>query len=177
MAVTAATPANLVVGAGDMKVDDADVGATVDDNTFRIEETIFEPDNLNGVPGMLVGTQYKQREEAIMEASMPEISADQIPLIWPGSESDGGVSPLPEIFSWDGTRRLPTTAFHDLELQIPGLDGKLFSFFCDSALNQANAEFSGQDAGLMAPRGEFHSKWDAADLTASPHRISVTPAP
>jgi hypothetical protein len=173
MAVTAATPANLVVGAGDVKVDSQDVGATVDDNTFRVEEEIFEPDNLNGVPGMLVGTQYKTREEAILEASFPEISADQIPLIWPGSESDGGAGDV-ETFSWDGTRRLPSAAFHDYELEIPGLDGRVFSFFSDNALNQANAEFAGQDAGLMAPRGEFHSKWDAADLTSSPHRIAVT---
>jgi hypothetical protein len=173
MAVTVDTPANLVVGAGDVLVDSNDVGATVDDNTFRIEEEIFEPDNLNGVPGMLVGTQYKTREEAILECGFPEISADQIPLVWPGSASDGGVGDT-ETFSWDGVRRLPSSAFHDLELRVPGLDGRQFSFFADNALNQANAEFNAQDAGLMAPRGEFHSKWDAASLDASPHRIAVT---
>lgn len=173
MGVTVSTPGNLVVGAGDVLVDSTDVGATADDNVFRVEEEIFEPDNLNGVPGMLVGTQYKTREEAILECTLPEISADQIPLIWPGAESDGGVGST-ETFSWDGTRRLPSTAFHDYELQIPGLDTRQFSFFADNALNQANAEFSGQDAGLMAPRGEFHSKWSAASLTTSPHRIAVT---
>jgi hypothetical protein len=173
MGVTADTPANLVVGAGDVLVDSSDVGATADNNVFRIEETIFEPDNLNGVPGMLVGTQYKTREDAILECTLPEVSADQIPLIWPGSESDGGAGDV-ETFSWDGTRRLPSAAFHDYELVIPGLDGRSFSFFADNALNQANAEFSGQDAGLMAPRGEFHSKWDASDLSVSPHRIAVT---
>ena len=155
-----------------MLVDAADVGATTGDNTFRIDETIFEPE-LNGVPGRLVGTQYKTLEEAVMMASLPEVGADQIPLLWPASVSDGGIGDV-ETFSWDGTRRIPTSAFHDYELRIPGLDGRQFSFFADNALNQAALEFAGQDTGLMAPRGEFHSKWDAASLAASPHRIAVT---
>jgi hypothetical protein len=170
LGVTAATPANLVVGAGDLQVDSADVGATADDNVFRVEQTIYEPDNLNGVPGMLLGTQYKTREEAILESTMPEVSAETLALIWPGSAESGGT------IDWDGTRRIPSSAFHNYELIVPGLDGASFSFLADNALNQGNAEFSGQDAGLMAPRGEFHSKWDASALNASPHRIIVTPA-
>ena len=38
----------------------------------------------------------------------------------------------------------------------------------------AAIEFNGQNAGMMSPRLELHSTWDAADLTASPHRIVVT---
>lgn len=166
MGVTAATPANLVVGAGNVLVDLADVGATADDNVFRIEQQIFEPDNLNGIPGMLLGTQYKTREEAILEASMPEVSAATLALLWPGSATAGGVT------DWDGTRRIPLASFHDYELVVPGLNNN-FHFLADNALNQGNIEYSGQDAGMMTPRGEFHSKWDAADLTNSPHRIKV----
>lgn len=174
MAVTASTPANLVVGAGDILVDAAAGGATADDNVFRIEQTIFEPDNLNGVPGMLVGTQFKQREEAILEATMPEVSATVLALLWPGAASAvvGAVTTI----DWNGTRRIPTTAFHDYELRVPGLDGKTFGFLADNAINQGNIEYTAQDAGLMLPRGEFHSKWDAATLTVSPHRIKVTAA-
>jgi len=168
--VTASTPANLVVGAGNVLVDDVDVGATADDNVFRIEQEIYEPDNLNGVPGALVGTQYKTREEAILEATMPEVAAATLALLWPGSAEAGGT------IDWDGTRRLPTSAFHDYQLDVPGLSN-LFSFLADDALNQGNIEFSGQDAGMMSPRGEFHSKWDAANLDASPHRIIVAPLP
>lgn len=166
MGVTASTPANLVVGAGNVLVDSADVGATADDNTYTIEQEIFEPDNLNGVPGALVGTQYKTREEAILAASMPEVAAETLALLWPGSAEAGGV------IDWDGTRRIPSAAFHDYELDVPGLTS-LFSFLADNALNQASIEFNGQDAGMMAPRGEFHSKWAADSLTASPHRIIV----
>lgn len=155
-------------------MDDAAGGATADDNTFRIEQTIFEPDNLNGVPGMLVGTQYKIREEAVLEATMPEVSATVLALLWPGSASAtvGDVTTI----DWDGTRRIPSAAFHDYELRVPGLDGKTFGFLADNAFNQGNIEYTAQDDGLMLPRGEFHSKWAAAALTASPHRIEITAA-
>lgn len=166
MGVTASTPANLVVGAGNVAVDGEDVGATADANDFTINQTIFEPDNLNGVPGALVGTQYKTREEAVLAASMPEVSPETLALLWPGSAENGGV------IDWDGTRRMPTGAFHDYDLAVDGLS-HTFHFLADNAINQGNIGYSGQDAGMMTPRGEFHSKWDAASLSASPHRIHV----
>jgi hypothetical protein len=173
MGATAATPANLVIGAGDLTADSTDVGVTADDNTFTIEEEIFEPDNLNGVPGMLVGTQYKIRGEGMLACSMPEIDATRIGYLWPGSQSTGS---SPVQLDWDGTRRIPTSAFKDYVLTVPGLDGKSFTFEVDDAINQGSLEFAGQNAGLMAPRGEFHSKWDPTALTASPYRITYTPA-
>lgn len=173
MGATAQTPANLVIGAGDVLADTADFGVTADDNTYRVEQEIFTPDNLNGVPGALVGTHYKTREEAILEVTVPEVSATSLALMWPGSQ----VATVGEdtTIDSDGTaRRIPSTDYHDYELRVPGLDGKQFSFFADSALNQAAIELSGQNAGMMAPRLELHSNWDAADLTASPHRIVIT---
>lgn len=166
MGVTAATPANIVVGAGNLFVNGADVGATADDNTYRIEQEIFAPDNLNGVPGLLRGTHYKTREEAILEASMPEVSAETLALLWPGSSETGGV------IDWDGTRRVADDQYNNLELQVPGLED-LFQFLADNALNMGNIEYNAQDAGMMTPRGEFHSTWLASALTTSPHRIIV----
>jgi len=164
MGVSSSTPAALVVGAGELSVDSGSAGATADDNTFTINQTIFEPDNLNGVPGALVGTQYKTREEAVLSSSMPEVSAAVIARLWPGAATSG------EVTDWDGTRRIPTASFHDYDLAVDGLT-YTFHFLADNAINQGNIEYNGQDAGMMAPRGEFHSKWDAADLNSSPHRI------
>lgn len=169
MGATAQTPANLVIGAGNVTADGNDVGVTADDNTFTIEEEIFEPDNLNGVPGMLVGTQYKIRGEGMLAATMPEINDTIIATLWPGSRS--AVVGADRVLDWGGTRRIPTTAFRDMELTVPGLDGKSFSFEVDNAINQGTLEFAGQNAGLMSPRGEWHSKWDPTALTASPYRI------
>lgn len=174
MGVTASTPANLVVGAGDLFVDDVEQGATADENTFTVNQEIFEPDNINGVPGMLVGTQYKRREEAVLASTLPEISAGTLALLWAGSESE--VDGDETTIDWDGTRRLPTSAFKDYKIRIPGLDGKTFDFLADNAINQGNIEYSGADDNIMLPRGEFHSKWSASPGARSPHRIVVTVA-
>lgn len=171
MAVSASTPANLVVGAGDLEVDDASVGATADDNEFVINQEIFEPDNLNGVAGMLVGTQYKRREEAVLSCTTPEISAAVLALLWAGSESqteDGETT-----IDWDGVRRIPTAAFKDYAIVVPGLDGKEFRFLADNAINQGAINYTASDSNIMLPRGEYHSKWSASPGSRSPHRIVV----
>lgn len=171
MGITASTPANLVIGAGDVLLDDADLGATKDSNAFRIEQEYAVPE-LNGVPGELKGTHHKVRETAFLEASVPELSATIMAALWPGSQSATALG-VTTIDS-DGTvRRIPTTDYHDWELRVPGLDGKRFSFFVDDALNVDNLEFEAQDDDAAAPRVSVHSTWNAADLTASPHRIEI----
>lgn len=173
MGLTAQTPANLVIGAGDVLVDTTDQGVTADDNTYRVEQEIFTPDNLNGAPGELVDTHYKIREQAILEVTWPEIAAETLELIWPGSTA-ATVGEVTTIDS-DGTeRRLPSEAYHDYELRVPGLNDKQFSFFADNGINRGTIELNGQNAGMMSPRLEIHSAWDAADITASPHRIQIT---
>lgn len=171
MGITATTPNNIVIGAGNVTVDGTDVGATAGDNTFRVEQDIFTPDDLNGIPGTLLGTHYKIREEAILEASMPEINGTNMALVWPGSVVTGTTT---QTITSDGTRRFATTAFHDYALVVPGLT-KSFSFQIDNGLNQGNAEFTGANAGMMSARVEVHSTWDPAALTTAPHRIVIAP--
>jgi hypothetical protein len=71
------------------------------------------------------------------------------------------------------TRRIPTTDYADWELQVERLNGGQFQFEIDDAINSANLELSGQDAGMMAPRYELHGSWDPTALTRSPHRIRI----
>lgn len=171
MGITANTPSNIVIGAGNVLVDTVDVGATAGDNTYRIEQEIFTPDDLNGIPGTLLGTHYKIREEAVLEASMPEIDDTNLALVWPGSIVTGTTT---KTIASDGTRRLALTAFHDYALVVNGLT-KSFSFQIDNGLNRGNAEFTGANAGMMSARVEVHSAWDPAALTTSPHRIVIAP--
>lgn len=171
MGIVATTPNNLVIGAGDVTVDGTDVGATQGDNTFRIETNIFTPDDLNGIPGTLLGTHYKITEDAVLEASMPEVSAANMALVWPGSRSAGTTT---VTIDSDGHRRLTTGEFHDYALVVDGLT-KSFSFQVDNGLNRGTAEFAAANAGLMSARVEVHSAWDPAALTASPHRIVIAP--
>ena len=170
MAVSAATPANLVVGAGDIYIDAAAGGATTGSNQYVVEQDWFVP-QLNGVKGALVGTDYKIREEAFLEYGLAEVNATTIGYMVPGSTS-ATVGDITTI-STDDTRRIGTADYHDYELRVPGLNNKQFSFFADDALQTGNAEFEATDDGLMAPRTRVRSSWDPADLTASPFRIAI----
>lgn len=171
MAVTASTPGNIVIGAGDVYRDAAVVGASMDSNVFTIEQEY--PDiELNGVPGKLMGTDYKTKEMARLETTIPEVSATILAAMWPGSQS--AVVTTVTTIDTDGTRRIPTADYGDWELRVPGLDGKSFSFFADNALNMDAIAFEATDDGVLAPRLNLESRWDAADMTSSPHRIAIT---
>lgn len=170
MAVTAATPANIVVGAGDITVDGGAGGATTGNNVYRIEQEWFQP-QLNGVKGALVGTDYLIREDGFMEFGLAEINATTVGIMLPAFTSSGG-DPL--TLDSDDTRRIPTSAYHDYVLTVPGLDSKSFAFQLDDALQTGNAEFEAADDGMLAPRITVRGSWDPADLTVSPHRIIIT---
>lgn len=176
MGITASTPSNLVVGAGNLLLDGGDLGASEDANVFRIERAYFTP-NLNGSPGGLVGTDFVQNEEGILESSLPEISTTTLAELWPGSAAGaGGVGvglwPTDEV-RFGGEVRLQPAAYKDWELVVPGFVNE-FGFFVESAVNLGSIEASAQDDGTVKPRLELHSRWDPADLTRSPHGYRIT---
>jgi hypothetical protein len=167
MGITASTPTNLVVGAGNLLRAAADLGASEDANVFRIERTYFTP-NLNGSPGGLVGTDFVQSEEGILESSLPEISATTLGSLWPGSADVGGGE-----VRFDGAVRLQAGSYADWELVVAGF-ASTFGFFCEDAVNLGSIEASAQDDATMKPRLELHSRWNPADLTISPHGFRIT---
>jgi hypothetical protein len=170
LGVTVDTPTNLVVGAGDVLRGHANLGASIDNNLFRIEREIFTPD-LNGLKGPLIGTDYIIRSEGILETTVPEVSAAVMAAGWPGSASapSGGMTIIDE----DDTRRIPTSDYADWELQVERLNGGEFQFEVDNGINRGSLEFEAADDALIAPRYEIHGAWDPADLTTSPHRIRI----
>lgn len=170
MTVTADTPTNIVVGAGDVLRAHANLGASMDNNVFRIEREIYTPD-LNGVKGDLIGTDYIIRSDGILETTIPEVSGAVMAAGWPGSTSSpsGGMTVIDE----DDERRIPVSDYADWELQVPRLGGGEFQFEVDNGINRGTLEFEGADDAAMGPRYEIHGTWDPADLTNSPHRIRI----
>ncbi len=171
MGITADTPTNLIVGAGESLMDHANVGATTENNAFRIEREIFTPD-LNGAKGALLGTDYVTSSEGILEMSIPEFNGTLLLAGWAGAQTTGIVGGM-EIIDEDETRRIPTAAYHDWELQVERLNGGEFQFEVDDAIQTGNLEAELADDGLAAPRFELHSRWNPANLTVSPHRIRI----
>jgi hypothetical protein len=170
MAVSSSTASNLVVGAGDVFLDAADVGATTDNNSFAVETEWTVPD-LNGVPGELQGTRYKNSENVRLGVTVVELTGTKLIAALPGwdTATDGTITTV----DTDDTRRIPTADYHDWILQVDGLDGKQFNFYADNAVNDGGLEFEASDDGVMGYRAEVMSTWDGADLTASPFRIKI----
>lgn len=86
MGVTATTAEEIFIGAGDVFVDDQPVGATMDNNVFRVVQEKGTPD-LNGVPGPLMGLDYIESETAELEVTIPELGADKLAFSIPGAVS------------------------------------------------------------------------------------------
>jgi hypothetical protein len=91
MAVTAGTVEEIQVGAGDVFYIDSDgdwqgVGATMEDNVWRVERDYTVP-NLNGVVAPLKGLDYLAEERVFLETSLPEVSDDILALAIPGAIS------------------------------------------------------------------------------------------
>jgi hypothetical protein len=168
--ITADTPTNLVIGAGEALMDHANVGATTENNVFRVTREIFTPE-LNGAKGALLGTDYITDSMGELEMSVPEFNGTLLLAAWPGAQTTGAGAM--EVIDEDETRRIPTAAYHDWELQVERLNGGEFQFEVDDAINTGSLEVELADDGLAAPRLTLQSRWDPADLTTSPHRIRI----
>ena len=168
MGVTADTPVNIVIGAGDVYLDDQLIGATMANNAFRVIRTLFTPD-LNGVPGPLEGTDYIQSETAEMECTIPELSADILEVLLPNS--DVATSGGDKIVSSSGVRRISSDSYREVELRVPGLDNLEFRFRLHRALVTGPVVFEAADDGVLAPRIIWQGRWEAGDNSASPWEI------
>jgi hypothetical protein len=168
--ITSATPTNLLVGAGVVLRNHAYFGASVDNNLFAIDRTMFTPD-LNGIMSDLMGTDYITRSVARIEATIPEVGANVITAGIPGATvtSSAGQTLVEEALS----RRIPDASYADWELDVDRLNGGQFQFEVDNAINTGSFEGNLQDDGLFAPRYILAGRIDAAALTTSPWRIRI----
>jgi hypothetical protein len=169
--LTADTPVNLVVGAGVLLRNHAYVGASIDNNMFAVERTMFTPE-LNGVTADLMGTDYINRSVGRIEATIPEVSATGIAAGIPGATVDTA-TPGQTIISEATTRRIPDASYADWELDVDRLNGGQFQFEVDNAINTGNFEGELQDDGLFAPRYVLAGRIDPDALTTSPWRIRI----
>lgn len=169
--ITADTPVNLVVGAGVVLRNHAYFGASIDNNMFAVERTMFTPE-LNGITADLMGTDYINRSVGRIESTIPEVGPSVISAGIPGAVVDTS-TPGMTIISEATARRIPDASYADWELDIDRLNGGQFQFEVDNAINTGNFEGELQDDGLFAPRYVLAGRIDPDNLTASPWRIRI----
>lgn len=68
-------------------------------------------------------------------------------------------------------RRMPSTAYHDWRLDVPGLDGRMTRFLVFGAIATEDAEFEAADDDAMHPRLVLAGRRDAATPQTSAWQI------
>jgi len=168
--ITSDTPVNLVVGAGVLIHNHAYFGASIDNNLFAVDRTMFTPE-LNGIMSDLKGTDYITRSVGRIESTVPEVGSTVIAAGIPGAT----VTPTAgQVLIEEATsRRIPDSAYADWELDVGRLNGGQFQFEVRDAINTAPFEGELQDDGLFAPRYVLAGRIDPTALTASPWAIRI----
>ena len=71
------------------------------------------------------------------------------------------------------SRRIPSSAYHKVELRVPGLDGREARFRLLQSIATDNPEFEASDdpESPLAPRITWQARWDPAASTTSPWEI------
>lgn len=169
--ITSDTPVNLVVGAGVLLRNHAYFGASIDNNLFAVERTMFTPD-LNGIMADLQGTDYITRSVGRIESTIPEVGSGVIAAGIPGATVDTS-TPGQTIVSEASSRRIPDASYADWELDIDRLNGGQFQFEVNNAINTAPFSSELKDDGLFAPRYVLAGRIDPQALSASPWKIRI----
>lgn len=73
-------------------------------------------------------------------------------------------------------RRLPSSAYHDWALVVPGLDGRAKRFLIFDGLMSDSAEFEAKDDDAMGPRLKIQSRIDPANSNRGGWNIVDVPA-
>lgn len=89
--IPATTSAETFIGAGDLYIDDALQGATMEDNLFRVVRETGSP-KINGSPGPSMGLDYVSSETAEIQTTILTLSDAILGLAVPGSVTVAGDS-------------------------------------------------------------------------------------
>lgn len=168
MAVTATTPGRIYLGAGDLTVAGAVVGATLENIVFRLEIEQYFPD-FNGVLGDVENTGFITRLVPHLVVTFGELIGAN--LIWaiPGAVLASGVSS--EVVSgfvpgckgegnnvvWTGT----------------DCDGHAITITIFNAIAEGNLEMEFSDDEITTYTIDFRGTYGAAAPTVAPFSIVI----
>lgn len=164
------------IGAGNVYLDDVLVGATRENNVFRILQDIAAP-TVNGVGGALAYTDYHNTlPMAEMEVTLLEISEDMLAVMIPGAASTPSGDDT--VIGPPASRRIQEADYHKWEIRVPGLSNRQLKYTILIGIATTNPEFVNADDGASpaGPRLTIQSRIDPDDTTANPWSITKTPA-
>lgn len=89
MAISSNTPTQMLLDAGDLYINGVDVGATVGQGSFSVEQEIYFPE-LNGAIAGIAGTGKVVKETATLQVTIAELTVAKLLTVLPtlASSSD-----------------------------------------------------------------------------------------
>lgn len=105
-----------------------------------------------------------------IDVEYPFLLAHASGVAWLEINGGGGTNVTPST-----QRRLPSSAYHDFRLDVPGLDGRVIRYFIYDGIVTSNAEFTASDDAAAAPRFTISSRIDASNVNRGGWAIRKEP--
>lgn len=94
-----------------------------------------------------------------IDVEYPFLLAHAVGVTFTEITGGGGVNITPAT-----QRRMPSSAYHDFRLDVPGLDGRVIRYFVYDAIVTGNSEFTAADDAAAAPRLTISSRIDPGNV-------------
>ena len=168
MAVTATTPGRIYLGAGDLTVGAAPIGATLENIIFRLEIEQYFPD-FNGVLGDVENTGFITRLVPHLVVTFGELIGANLLWAIPGATLTSDVSS--EVISdfIPGCKGLG----NDVIWTGTDCDGHTVTITIFNAIAEGNLEMEFSDDEITTYTIDFRGTYDPADPTVAPFSIVI----
>ena len=169
MTISINTPGRLLFGAGTVKIDNVDVGATLGTTLFAWDMTLTQP-RFHGAKGGLKGAGYISVFTPRVEVELAEIAGQHFAWMFPGLTLVSNMSS--EVVSGWTPGCLGTGDYHKLEITVPRCNGKTTVITMVNAIVTSGGQLSFNDEGNPATiKLVFHGNYEPGAPTLAPFYI------
>ena len=160
MAITTTTREQLVLGVGEFYVDDVSVGATGQEGSFVVEQSLYFPE-IGGARGPVKGTGKVLVERARLEVPFLEVSITNLSKVMPTVSSDSDATS--EYTKRENFGYIPVADHKDVKWVGETMDEKAVEIILYDALPAGGVTLNLSDTGESTYTVTFESYCDPAD--------------
>lgn len=170
MAVTATTPGRIYLGAGDLTVGGAAVGATLENIVFRLEIEQYFP-KFNGVLGDVENTGFITRLVPHLVVTFGELIGAN--LIWaiPGATLASGISS--EVITVSDAVPMCKGTGNDVQWTGVDCEGHTITIMIFNAIAEGNLEMEFSDDEITTYTIDFRGTYAPGNTSVAPFSITI----
>lgn len=160
-------PEALFFGApASLTVDGTETGATIDNPKVTITPTIYTPEFTNA-KGPVAETDIITKVLVAVELTVNEFAAEKLGWAMPGVREDP-----PGTFHWT-PGRIPTTAYHDVQLVGLGLDLREMVFRIFNAISVQPLDIDFSNATIAGLKLRLEGRYNKNQPTKAPFSLRI----